>query len=538
MIICVLGIRLAAPVFAQTPDDNDPVPAQPLATSPATPEFHVVLPGESLSVIAQRYGLSLAALMAENGITDPDAIRIGARLRLPPLAQTSPTPAGPGIVGVDPQFALDDAPALHVVLPGESVLGIAQRYGISAAELMAWNGITDPDHIVIGRSLRLTAVPETDRAQPEAPAADALEADAIEEEPAEEEPVNEISADEEPGDPRALTSTLNRRIRVASGDTIGGLALRHGVNEEALRLLNGLGSSGLTGNAGLVADMELILPATRAELRPEPVPQAAAMDDRLLHTVVPGDSLGAIAQRYGRTLADLLAANRITDPNAIRIGQQLTIPDPEAAPEDADAAMPVQVGRPQRGFFFYTVQQGDTLSELAREFNTTYLAILDYNNLTDPEMVFRDVALRIPFGPPPAPVAAPPSPQSGTRFMVSLSRQQCWVLQGERVLYEWVCSTGYGEWITRTGVFAVQTKLEMAQSNYYELDMPYWLGIYDVGAAENGIHGLPVEWETGAKIWEGLLGQPATFGCAMLADDDAATLFDLAYLGMPVYIVN
>jgi hypothetical protein len=53
---------------------------------------------------------------------------------------------------------------------------------------------------------------------------------------------------------------------------------------------------------------------------------------------------------------------------------------------------------------------------------------------------------------------------------------------------------------------------------------------------ENGIHGLPVKWDTGEKIWGGLIGQPATFGCAMLDDEDAKTLYDLAYLGMPVYI--
>jgi len=58
-----------------------------------------------------------------------------------------------------------------------------------------------------------------------------------------------------------------------------------------------------------------------------------------------------------------------------------------------------------------------------------------------------------------------------------------------------------------------------------------------VGTYENGIHGLPIKWDTGQKIWEGLVGQPATFGCAMLNDVDAALLYDLAYLGMPVYIV-
>ena len=80
--------------------------------------------------------------------------------------------------------------------------------------------------------------------------------------------------------------------------------------------------------------------------------------------------------------------------------------------------------------------------------------------------------------------------------------------------------------------------LEMAQSSAYELDMPYWLGIYDVGEFENGIHGLPIDWETGEEIWDGLIGQPATFGCAMLANDDAAVLFDRAYLGMPIHVLQ
>jgi lipoprotein-anchoring transpeptidase ErfK/SrfK len=68
--------------------------------------------------------------------------------------------------------------------------------------------------------------------------------------------------------------------------------------------------------------------------------------------------------------------------------------------------------------------------------------------------------------------------------------------------------------------------------------MPYWLGIYNVGDYENGIHGLPVEWDTGKKIWERLIGEPATFGCAMLDDRDAAVLFEMAYIGMPVHVIH
>ena len=68
------------------------------------------------------------------------------------------------------------------------------------------------------------------------------------------------------------------------------------------------------------------------------------------------------------------------------------------------------------------------------------------------------------------------------------------------------------------------------------MDMPYWLGIYNVGTYENGIHGLPVRWDNGKKIWEGMIGEPATYGCAMLADDNAAILYKMAYVGMPVHI--
>ena len=48
----------------------------------------------------------------------------------------------------------------------------------------------------------------------------------------------------------------------------------------------------------------------------------------------------------------------------------------------------------------------------------------------------------------------------------------------------------------------------------------------------------PMAWSSGKKIWSGLIGQPATFGCAMLDDANASTLYRMAFLGMPVHIVN
>lgn len=485
---------------------------------------HTIQPGETLSQIAERYGLTLAELMELNSITDPDTIVIGQILVLPAPADATPAP-----VVVDESLTPEETtPIEHVVMPGETLSRIAEQYGLTLAELLEINGITDPDTIVIGTRLRLTPVIDTEEAQPAAPTPEPVHND------------NPIAS-------------LNRTYTVEAGDSIPYIALRFGVDEDALRWLNGLGDSYL-----LELGQELILPATSQELivprkveEPSATEEAAAApaDNRPRHIVQPGDSLSHIAQEHGLSLAAIMQANQIDNPDSIYVGQELIIPArvgvigelAQNASENEEVnevqAPPQPIGRPRSGFFYYTVKPGDNLSELAREFNSTLLALLEYNDLPNTDTVYAGLELRIPYGPPPLPLDLPPIPFFGSRFVVSLSRQQCWVLEADTVRYTWSCSTGYSEWITRTGNFAVQSKIEMAKSTAYELDMPFWLGIYDVGTFENGIHGLPIRWEDNQKIWEGLIGQPATFGCAMLDDDDAETLFDLAFLGMPVHIV-
>ena len=466
---------------------------------------HVVAAGETLSQIAEGYGVSAAALMAANGIDDADAILEGQILLLPAAAEQDAL-----AVQVDPAYADLGPPIVHAVQPGETLSQIAERYAVPMAELMRINGLADADLVVEGQRLRLTPALETQTAQ-------------------------SLAATESPPlvSANAALTTLNRRYEVQFGDTLEQIALREGVNVDALAAINGLDRQ---PTPALASGQPLILPATTRELRAQASNQPPAAEEAAELTVQPGDSLSQLAQDAGVSLADLMAVNRIVDPDAIYIGQTLTLPPPPAAHAEEDEP-PRQSGRARSGFFHYTVRPGDALSVLARDFDSTMLAILEYNDLPDAETLYSGLELRIPFGPPDLPVQLPPTPLSGTRFLVSLSRQQCWVLRGEHVLHTWPCSTGYGGWITRTGTFAVQTKLELAKSGAYELDMPYWLGIYDVGSYENGIHGLPVKWETGEKIWSGLVGQPATFGCAMLEDDDAAALYDLAYVGMPVHIV-
>jgi LysM repeat protein len=517
--------------------------------SPLELPTHEVRAGETLSEIAKEYGISQARLMMLNGLENADAIIAGQVLRLPALASdaaaiepVTPSPPPQTVPAETPPVEATPAPtepptepsntverpSSHIVQRGETLSEIAQAYGIPMRALMAANAIQNADAIVIGQELRIPPAPT---ATPEAtPTSTPSPTDA----PVSDEPVATATNDDTvEADGTAIIAaspfvaniaSLNRTYTVRTNDTLERIARRLGVDSEALRRINRL-----RVNSKLTEGATLIVPATADDIR--------VLRPGQEYVVQPGDSLGVIAKSFGLSLADLMQANYIGNPDTIATGQRLLIP--ETRPEESEEGDKLlRIGPPRSGYLYYTVQTGDTLSALAEQFDSTMLALLDYNGLPNMETVFRGLELRIPYGPPPLPVRLPPVPTSGVSFMVSLSRQECWLFWGKEMHRRWRCSTGYGEFVTRTGAFAVQSKIENAKSNAYRLDMPYWLGIYNVGKYENGIHGLPVSWETGKKIWTTLIGQPATFGCAMLADEDAAELFAAAYIGMPVYVID
>jgi LysM repeat protein len=115
---------------------------------------HVVQWGETLFRIARQYGTSVEAVSAANGIADPTHIYAGQRLVIPSAA----VPAAPAAAG-----------ATHIVGVGENLFRIALRYGTTAQALAEFNGIYNPDHVVVGQTLRIPGSPTAPTAayQPE-----------------------------------------------------------------------------------------------------------------------------------------------------------------------------------------------------------------------------------------------------------------------------------------------------------------------------------------------------------------------------------
>jgi tetratricopeptide (TPR) repeat protein len=129
-------------------------------------------------------------------------------------------------------------------------------------------------------------------------------------------------------------------------------------------------------------------------------------------------------------------------------------------------------------------------------------------------------------------LATPPPPQK--RILISISKQKMFAFENNQAIHTWVCSTGEPGRDTRPGHYKVQTKQPMAYASVWNLDMPFWLGIYNAGASENGIHAPPIQRATGRKMWEGLLGTRVSFGCIILSSANAKTLYNWASVGTPV----
>jgi lipoprotein-anchoring transpeptidase ErfK/SrfK len=111
------------------------------------PVYHTVQRGETLSRIAQLYGISWVDIANANGLTDPSRIYAGQQLLIPgatgTVASTAPAPQAAPVTGQ----------RTHVVQPGEHLAAIARTYGVTWPAIAAMNNITNPNQIYSGQTL-------------------------------------------------------------------------------------------------------------------------------------------------------------------------------------------------------------------------------------------------------------------------------------------------------------------------------------------------------------------------------------------------
>ena len=189
--------------------------------------------------------------------------------------------------------ATASVPAEVVVADGDTVSGIAERYGLSTAEVLAHNGLSWSSLIFPGQRLALPGGASHTPAPPPSPAA-------------------EIA-----------------KHTVIAGDTVSGIAAQHGLQLDVVLRANGLGRQSL-----IFPGETIVLPSTAAtpvveapSSSPAPSPTVAAAGT---HVVVAGDTLWDLAERHEVAVSQFIEANGLGSAGTIHPGQTLTIPKPVA----------------------------------------------------------------------------------------------------------------------------------------------------------------------------------------------------------------
>ena len=121
--------------------------------------------------------------------------------------------------------------------------------------------------------------------------------------------------------------------------------------------------------------------------QPIPTPQVQTYEQPVqtsgaTYIVQAGDTLSAIAARYGTTYQSLAAINNIADPNRIYPGQEIVI---DGAATEAPAASAV----------YYTIKPGDTLSGIASTYGTTWQWLAEVNGISDPNLIYPGNTIRV-----------------------------------------------------------------------------------------------------------------------------------------------
>ena len=227
---------------------------------------YTVKAGDTLYAIALRYGVTVQAIVNANGLTNANLIRVGQVLTIPgtgtPTTPTTPTTG-----------------TRYTVKAGDTLYAIALRYGVTVQAIINANGITNANLIRVGQVLTIpgTSTPTT------------------------------------PTPP--TTPTTGTTYTVKAGDTLYAIALRYGVTVQQIVTANNI------TNANLISiGQVLTIPGTGTPTTPTTPTTGTS------YTVKAGDTLYAIALRYGVTITQLVNANGIANPNLIRVGQVLIIP--------------------------------------------------------------------------------------------------------------------------------------------------------------------------------------------------------------------
>lgn len=168
---------------------------------------------------------------------------------------------------------------------------------------------------------------------------------------------------------------------VRRGDTLSVIASRLGVSQVALARANNL-----TDRNYIRAGQTLLAPAAPTDAGGSAAQDVAAPAGSAPYTVRRGDTLSALALRFGVSQSTLLRANGLADADRLLAGLQLRVPGAAGSTDGSTAPTAGQV---------YRVRAGDTLSALAARFGVDQATLASTNGIQNPNRLRVGQALRV-----------------------------------------------------------------------------------------------------------------------------------------------
>ncbi|MBK9122977.1 MAG: LysM peptidoglycan-binding domain-containing protein [Chloroflexi bacterium] len=327
----------------------------------------------------------------------------------------------------------------------------------------------------------------------------------------------------------AQEQSSGQTYTVRYGDSLYSIALRYGVTVAELAEANDIEFTWRI-DIGKV----LVIPGLEDPTGDVDVANPLVASAPIQHTIRPGETLNAIATRYGVSVDLLMRANNITNPNLILYGQVLSIWTEASAAAETDAAAAVEASAPP---LMHTLRAGETLGAVATRYGVSLSALVAANNIANPNYVYAGTSLVIPgrtadasTGSSADALAAVTPPQAtiteGKQVVVDLSEQRVYAFENGTLVWTAIASTGLPATPTVTGDFKVYYRLDsqtMSGPGYY-LPGVQWVQYFYSGYALHGTY------------WHNNFGQPMSHGCVNLTNADAYWLYNWATIGTPVHV--